>query len=126
MALIADQRQLPVSTLCVLNRFSRIQLFVIPWTIVRQAPLSMGFSSQEYWSGLPFPSAGDLPNPGIQPRLLCPLLWEMDFLLVAPPENPYIRYGTNKTGPEVCTTEWKTITSIFYHLYNTNAFTFEH
>ena len=38
-----------------------------PWTIACQAPLSMGFSRQEYWSGLPFPSAGDLPNPGIKP-----------------------------------------------------------
>ena len=39
----------------------------IPWTVARQAPLSMGFSRQEYWSGLPFPSPGDLPNPGIEP-----------------------------------------------------------
>ena len=39
-----------------------------PWTIAHQAPLSMGFSRQEYWSGLPFPSPGDLPNPGIEPR----------------------------------------------------------
>ena len=41
--------------------------FVTPWTVARQAPLSMGFSRQEYWSGLPFPSPGDLPNPGIKP-----------------------------------------------------------
>ena len=41
---------------------------VTPWTVVRQAPLSMGFSKQEYWSGLPFPSPGDLPDPGIKPR----------------------------------------------------------
>ena len=39
-----------------------------PWTVAHQAPLSMGFSRQEYWSGLPFPSPGDLPNPGIEPR----------------------------------------------------------
>ena len=39
-----------------------------PWTVARQAPLSMGFSRQEYWSGLPFPSPGDLPDPGIKPR----------------------------------------------------------
>ena len=38
-----------------------------PWTVAHQAPLSMGFSRQEYWSGLPFPSPGDLPNPGIKP-----------------------------------------------------------
>ena len=45
---------------------SRVQLFVTPWTVVYQAPLSMGFSRQEYWSGLPFPSLGDLPDPGIR------------------------------------------------------------
>ena len=38
-----------------------------PWTVAYQAPLSMGFSRQEYWSGLPFPSPGDLPNPGLEP-----------------------------------------------------------
>ena len=47
--------------------FSRVRLFVIPWTVALQAPLSMGFSRQEYWSGLPFPSPGELPNPGIKP-----------------------------------------------------------
>ena len=41
---------------------------VTPWTVAHQAPLSMGFSRQEYWSGLPFPSPGDLPDPGIEPR----------------------------------------------------------
>ena len=41
--------------------------FVTPWTIARQSPLSLGFSRQEYWSGLPFASPGDLPNPGIAP-----------------------------------------------------------
>ena len=46
---------------------SRVGLFATPWTVARQAPLSMGFSRQEYWSGLPFPSPGDLPNPGIEP-----------------------------------------------------------
>ena len=47
---------------------SRVRLLVTPWTAVCQAPLSMGFSRQEYWTRLPFPSPGDLPNPGIQPR----------------------------------------------------------
>ena len=46
---------------------SPVQLFVTPWTVVYQAPLSMGYLKQEYWSGLPFPSPGDLPNPGIKP-----------------------------------------------------------
>ena len=47
---------------------SRVWLFVSLWTIACQAPLSMGFSRQEYWSGLPFPSPGDLPTPWIEPR----------------------------------------------------------
>ena len=42
--------------------------FMILWSIAYQAPLSMGFSREEYWSGLPFPTPGDLPNPGIEPR----------------------------------------------------------
>ena len=44
-----------------------VRFFVTPWTVTCQAPLSMGFSKQEYWSGLPFPPPGDLPNPGIEP-----------------------------------------------------------
>ena len=51
----------------VLSPFSHVQLFVTPWSVARQAPLSMGFSRQEYWNGLPFPSSGDLPDPGIEP-----------------------------------------------------------
>ena len=46
---------------------SRVRLFATLWTVAHQAPLSMGFSRQEYWSGLPFPSPGDLPNSGIEP-----------------------------------------------------------
>ena len=46
---------------------SRVLLFATPWTVAYQAPPSMGFSRQEYWSGLPFPSPGDLPDPGIEP-----------------------------------------------------------
>ena len=46
---------------------SRVQLFVTPWIAACQAPLSMGLPRQECWSGLPFPSSGDLPNPGIEP-----------------------------------------------------------
>ena len=46
---------------------SRVQLFATLWTVAYQVPPSMGFSRQEYWSGLPFPSPADLPNPGIEP-----------------------------------------------------------
>ena len=49
---------------------SHVQLFAMPWTVAHQAPLSMGFSRQEFWSGLPFPSPGDLPDPGIKPTSL--------------------------------------------------------
>ena len=47
---------------------SRVQLFVTPWTVAYQAPPSMGFSRQEYWSGLLFPSPRDIPDPGIELR----------------------------------------------------------
>ena len=47
---------------------SRLQLFVTPWTVTYQAPPTMGFSRQEYWSGVPFPSPWDFPNPGTEPR----------------------------------------------------------
>ena len=53
---------------CVLNRFSRVRPFVTRWTIAHQAPLSMGFSRQEYWSGFPCTPPGDLPGPGITPE----------------------------------------------------------
>ena len=55
---------------CMLSHFSRVQLFVTLWTVAHQAPLSMGFSSQEYWRGLLCPPPGDLPNPGIEPASL--------------------------------------------------------
>ena len=61
---------------------SHVRLFATPWTVACQAPLSMGFSRQEYWSGLPFPSPGDLPNPGIEPG--SPAL-EVDALTSEPP-----------------------------------------
>ena len=54
---------------CMLSCFSRILLLVTLWTVACQAPLSMGFSKQEYWNGLPFPSPRDLPDPGIEPAL---------------------------------------------------------
>ena len=64
---------------------SRVRLFATPWTVAYQASPSMGFSRQEYWSGLPFPSAGDLPNPGIKPG--SPAL-EADGLTSEPPGKP--------------------------------------
>ena len=65
---------------------SCVQLSVTPWNVAHQAPPSMGFSRQEHWSGLPFPSPGDLPDPGIEPR--CSAL-QTDALLSEPPAKPY-------------------------------------
>ena len=53
--------------MCFLSRFGHVPLCVSPWTVACQTPLSMRFSRQEYWSGLPFPILGDLPDPGIEP-----------------------------------------------------------
>ena len=66
---------------------SHLQLFATPWTVAYQAPPTIGFSRQEYWSGLPFPSPGDLPNPGIKPRF--PTL-ESDALTSEPPGKPQL------------------------------------
>ena len=55
---------------CVLSRFSHVRLFATSWTVALQAPLSVGLSRQEYWSGLPSPPPGDLPDPGIEPVYL--------------------------------------------------------
>ena len=66
----------------LVKSLSRVRLFVSPWTVAHQAPPSMGFSRQEYWSGLPFPFPGDLPNPGIKPR--SPAL-QADALTSEPP-----------------------------------------
>ena len=64
---------------------SHVRLFATPWTVAHQAPLSMGFTRQEYWSGLPFPSPGDLPNQGTEPR--SPTL-QADALASEPPGKP--------------------------------------
>ena len=65
------------------------QLFVAPWTVAHQAPLPMEFSRQEYWSGAPFPTPGDLLDPEIEPFCLLLLLhWQVDTLPVMPPGKP--------------------------------------
>ena len=64
----------------VLSRFSHVRLFVTLWSVARQAPLSMGFSRQEYWTELPCPSPGDLPQPGMEPKsLISPALADGSF-----------------------------------------------
>ena len=71
---------------------SHVQLFATPWTVACQAPLSMGFSRQEHWSRLPFPSPGDLPDPGIEPG--SPTL-EAGALTSEPPGKPNMAKDTN-------------------------------
>ena len=76
-------------SVCVL---SRVRLFAIPWTVAGRAPLSMEFSRQEYWSGLPFPSLGELPDPGIEPT---PPAWQADSL-------PLSHLGSQNRGQKCC------------------------
>ena len=71
-----------------MKSLGHVQLFARPWTVAYQAPPSMGFSRQEYWSGVPFSSPGDLPNPGIEPG--SPAL-PADALPSEPPGKPQIR-----------------------------------
>ena len=73
---------------CMLSHFNRIQLFATLWTVALQAPLSMGLSRQEYWSGLLYPPPGDLPNPGIEPTSLMSLALARGYLPLVPPGKP--------------------------------------
>ena len=80
---IQGQRRSPRKMVKVkVKSLSHVWLFAAPWTVAFQAPPSIGFSRQEYWSGLPFPSPGDLPNPGIERR--SPAL-QVDSLPAEPP-----------------------------------------
>ena len=83
---------------CVLSCFICVQLFVTPWTVAHQAPLSMGFSRQEYWSGLLGPPPRDLPDPGIEPGLLCLLHWQVGSLPLVPPGGPRDNYSSHLPG----------------------------
>ena len=82
---LKQQQQQQCNKLSKLKSLSFVQLFATPWTVAWQALLYMGFSRQGYWSGLPFSSRMDLPDPGIKPR--CPAL-QADSLLSEPPGKP--------------------------------------
>ena len=71
---------------------SRVRLFATPWTVAQQTPLSIGFSRQGYWSWLPFPSPGDLPDPGIKPG--SPAL-QADSVLSESPGKPDFKLSPN-------------------------------
>ena len=73
----------------MLSHFSHVQLFATTWTVAHQAPLSREFSRKEYWNGLPFPSPGDLSNPGIEPMsLMSPALVGGFFTISTTWETP--------------------------------------
>ena len=72
----------------MLSYFSRVRLFATLWTVAYQAPLSIGFSRQEYWSGLPYPAPGDLPDPGIKPVSLKSPALPGRFFTAEPLEKP--------------------------------------
>ena len=83
--------------MCVLNC---IQLSEAPWTAAHQAPLSMGFPRQEYWSGLPYPSPGDLPKPGIEPESSALAGGLKNTTLSGPTEAPpHLREGNQSIPP---------------------------
>ena len=94
-----------------MKSLSLVRLFASPWTRAHQAPPSMEFSRQEYWSGLPFPSPGDLPNPGIEPR--SPTL-QADALTSEPPGKPNSGISSNLnlcccSVTKLCRTLWDTM-----------------
>ena len=76
--------------LCMLSHFSCVQLFVTPWTVAHQAPLSMGLSRQEYWSGSPCPPPGNLPDPEIEPASPMSPALPADFLPTEPSGKLYL------------------------------------
>ena len=82
--------EISIKSFSEVKSLSRVQLFATPCTIAHPAPLSMGFSRQGYWSELPFPSPGDLPNPGI--KLRSPTL-QADALISEPPGKPIKSFG---------------------------------
>ena len=90
--------------------FSRVLLFVTPRTLARQAPLPMKFSRQEYWSGLPCPLPGDLPNSGIKPTSLAPPALADEFFITVPNEGQKnmiqkVMEGFSR-NTEFCTWSW--------------------
>ena len=80
-----------------MKSLSLVLLFVAPWIVAYQAPLSMGFSRQECWSGLPFPSLGDLPDPGIKPKSPAS---QADALPSEPPGKPIVKEVSPKYALE--------------------------
>ena len=88
---------------------SRVQFFATPWTVARQVPLSMEFSRQEYWSGLPFPPPGDLPDAGNKPTFLASPALAGRFFTTPPSEKP----GCQESRPSKLSVQEKNSVSTF-------------
>ena len=100
--------------MCYAESLSRVRPFATPWTVAHQAPPFMGFSRQEYCSGLPFPSPGDLPNPGIKPG--SPAL-QADALTSEPPGKPG-RHPYLTTGKTIALTRWTSVGQVMSLLFS--------
>ena len=100
---VDSQRCVNFCCASLLSHLSRVRLFATIWTVAHQAPLSVGFSRQGYWSGLPFPLLGDVPDPGVEPR---PPALQVDSLSSEPPGKPFSlmeqsRYSAGHLGGQV-------------------------
>ena len=110
---------------CIL---SHVQLFATPWTVAHQVPLSMGFPRQEYWSGLPFPIPGDLPEAGIEPTSPAPpalagrvfttsATWEAPIYVYAHTHtHTLLQQETEAREPETMGAEWEWIEAMMFLL----------
>ena len=95
-------------SVCVLKSLTCVQLLAIPWIVACQTPLSMEFSRQEYWSGFPFPTPGDLPDPGIEPASPVASALAGGFFTTLSPRSPSFSIKKQKIWEiddgESCTT----------------------
>ena len=108
---------------CMQIPLSRVQLFVTLWSVAHQVLLSTGFSRQEYWSGLPFPTPGDLPNPGIQPKSLASPTVTGGFFTTEPlGKSCKWLYGVSNSG--VLDSKFNTISPVIYIDCYTFIYTF--
>ena len=93
-----------IALVCMLSLFSHVWLFVTPWTVACKASLSMRFPRQENWSGFPFPSPGDLPNPGMEPTSLLSLALAGGFFTTSMQGSPTLvwvcLFQGGRDGPE--------------------------
>ena len=110
----------------VLSHFSRVRLFVTPQTVAHQAPLSIGFSRQECWSGLPSPPPGDLPDPGIEPSSLKSPALAGGFFTTGTPGKPNrTKSNTKQHGLLVCIFRSLSFTSPYHLHYSSMVFIVE-